>query len=103
MMNWFPVALIAVPILASLWAVGFGVMAAREKKIFWRILCGLQALVGAVLAAAGWFLLGSALLGFGGLQIEMPVMGHGWLFFVGLGVLALFVAGRSLLARLQVR
>ncbi len=60
-MAWFTVALFAVPILATLWAIGFGIMTAREKKILWRFACGLLALVGVVYAAAGWYLLGSRL------------------------------------------
>jgi hypothetical protein len=51
------IALIAVPVLAMLWTVGLGVMAARHRAVAGRILFAALALAGAVFAAAGWYLL----------------------------------------------
>jgi len=107
-MGWYLVALIAVPILATLWAVGFGVMAVRERKIIWRLLCGLQALVGVIFAAAGWLLLGWV-FGTGGgslvgLAVEEPqVTRFGWFFLAVLGALAFMVLFRKRRMKLQGR
>ena len=57
------VALIAIPILATVWAAGLGVMAARRKGLPWRILCGALALIAALFAAGGWYLLGTVVAG----------------------------------------
>jgi hypothetical protein len=57
------VALISIPILATVWAAGLGVMAARRKEMPGRILYGALALIAALFAAAGWYLLGSTLVG----------------------------------------
>ena len=50
-------ALIAVPVMGTLWAVSLGVMAGRHRTLAGRIMFGALALAGAVLAAAGWYLL----------------------------------------------
>ncbi len=99
-MSWFLAALFAVPILATLWAVGFGVMAVREKRVFWRVLSGLLTLVGAVFAAAGWYLLGTFVLGDGMALVywDPPVA---WVCLLSIVILALFVAARGLRAKLH--
>ncbi len=54
-------ALIAVPVMGTLWAVSLGVMAARHRTLAGRIVFGALAVAGAVLAAAGWYLLATKL------------------------------------------
>lgn len=101
-MPWFLVALFAVPILATLWAVGFGVMAVREKRVFWRMLSGLLTLIGTVFAAAGWYLLGTFLLGDGiALVYWDPPVAR--VCLLSMGILALLVGARGLRARLKGR
>ena len=107
-MGWLLAALLAVPILATLWAIGFGVMAAREKKILWRFLCGLQALVGSIFAAAAWLVFGFAFWeggkSFAGFQVELPMISPvGAVVLPVLGVLALVLVVRHRRARLHDR
>jgi hypothetical protein len=98
-MVWIPIALFAVPILATLWALGLGVMAVRQKDLLERILCGGLALAGMLVAAGGWLLLGWVLGGgagrFAGLAMERPRMTEfGWFYFAVLGALVVVVVVR---------
>ncbi len=103
---WSFVAVIAVPILATLWTVGLGVMAARRKPLVERLLCGGLALAGAVIAAGGWLLLGLAfsrgMESFAGLGLEFPrITPPGGVFLLILGVLAVVAVVRRWRAKLQ--
>ena len=102
------IALIAVPILATLWAVGLAVMAARRKDLFVRILCAGLALAAVVVAAGSWLMLGIAFWtggeSFARFAIEMPRLTQfGRVYFAVLGVLAVIVGIRQVRTRLSGR